>query len=141
MLASIRLSKCTMQNRQEAYIFSRRVFLSEKVMRNSGCFCYECNQEIAVGDTYAAADFPVRLCRLCYADMSSEQAYASVKLPYHTRIHANVYRGVIIHDLGHNGCAIIREDGTRFDFSDMGEAQAFIDATYAMCGGLLGALA
>ena len=51
------------------------------------------------------------------------------------------YRGRLIYTEPGGQIFILSEFGLRHDFIDTAEAEAFVDATYAMAGSLLGALA
>lgn len=53
---------------------------------------------------------------------------------------ARLYRGVFIWHDG-SGCFVFGEDRRIYEFADEAEARGHIDATLAMCGQLLGALA
>jgi hypothetical protein len=50
------------------------------------------------------------------------------------------YRGVLIYETG-LGAVVYGENGARYELESISEAEAFIDATLAMCGSLIGALA
>ncbi len=141
MLASTNYIRSETVNRGERRIYRRHTWLSERVSKEE-LSCGSCHGEIKTGEKYAVTINLSRLCKHCYADMPESVALASIGFEGMKCVScvARFYRDIAIYDFG-DAAVIINESGCEYRFRDVSEAQAFVDATYAMSGLMIGALA
>ena len=141
MLASVNFSRSVMVNRGERRIYHRHTWLSERIATAERT-CRSCGRQIEIGEKYATTINLAPLCRNCYAEMPEQVALASIDFEGMKCVAcvARFYRDIAIYDFG-DAAVIISENGAEYRFESVGEAQAFVDATYAMSGLVIGALA
>lgn len=103
--------------------------------------CGGCRKTIATGESCAAGNW-LHYCPDCYQPLPERVAQVAIRFdglelyPYQLR----EYRGRDLHDFG-AAVVIQGDEGQEYRFVGVPEAQAFVDATYALAGSLLGALA
>lgn len=122
--------------------YRRDTWLSESIAPRDGIPCRQCHREIKKGEKIAVTMNFTCLCPNCYADMPQNIAEASIAFTGGkcVTVKGTLYRGVFLYDFGVT-VVIVSESGDEYRFENMDEAHGFIDATYAMTGALLGALA